>query len=149
MKSGRHLLVLSISQFDPERTWTLLKRKDALPVVLYADHRPAVFLCLIVERLREGAELAVGQTRCRAISVLSCSVVMQHQHFQPRSSASSGPLQHLLVTDRVSERGIGSSANHQMDALRLPSVVVVEQQPWLLDQERLAIFVVAEFRSTH
>src|SRR5258707_6510223 len=138
-----------MSARNPERTWTLLKRKDALPVVFHADHRPAVFLCLIVERLRESAELAVGQTRCRAIGVLSRSVVMKHQHLQPRSSASGGPLKHLLVTNRVSERGVGPSANHQVDALRLPSVVVVEQQPWLLRQERLAIFVVAEFRSTH
>src|SRR5258708_36640746 len=148
-QSGKHVLALSFSGFDTERTWTLLKRKDGLSVVLHADHPPAFFLCFIVERLREGAELAVGQTRCRAISVLSRSVVMQPQHFQPRSSASGGPLQHLLVTDRVSERGIRSSANHQVDARRLPSAVVVEQQPWLLDQERLAIFVVAEFRSTH
>src|SRR5258705_4155536 len=123
------------SVIDPERTWTLLKRKDALPVVLHADHRPAFFLCFIVERLREGAELAVGQTRCRAISVLSRSVVMQHQHFQPRSSASGGPLQQLLVTDPASQPGITSSANHQVDALRPPSLVVAEQQTWLPCQE--------------
>src|SRR5258706_898893 len=105
---------MRFSGFDPERTWTLLKRKDALPVVLHADHRPAFFLCFIVERLREGAELAVGQTRCRAISVLSRSVVMQHQHFQPRSSASGGPLHALLVIDRDSDLGLRSSANHQV-----------------------------------
>src|SRR5258707_12408945 len=103
MKSGRHLLVLSISQFDPERTWTLLKRKDGLPVVLHADHRPAAFLCLIVECLREGAELAVGQTRCRAISVLSRSVVIQHQHFEARSSPSGGPLHTLPAPPQVSQ----------------------------------------------
>src|SRR5260370_4010830 len=108
------------SVVDPERTLTLLKRKDALPVVLHADHRPAFFLCFIVEPLREGAELAVGQTRCRAISVLSRSVVMQHQHFQPRSSASGGPLPHLLGTHRVSQPGLRLSGNPPVESLRLP-----------------------------
>src|SRR5262249_18716204 len=38
----------------------LLERKDALPVVLHTDHRPAILLRLVVERLCEGANLAVG-----------------------------------------------------------------------------------------
>ena len=38
-----------------------LEREDALPVVLHADHRPAVLLGLVVERRGEGADLAVGQ----------------------------------------------------------------------------------------
>jgi len=38
----------------------LVERKDALPVVLHADDRPAVLLRLIVKRLGEGADLGIG-----------------------------------------------------------------------------------------
>ena len=44
------------------RNRALPGREDGLPIVLHADHGPAILLCLIVERLREGAEFGVGQS---------------------------------------------------------------------------------------
>ena len=44
------------------RNRALPDREDLLPVVLHADHCPAILLRLIVERLREGTEFGVGQS---------------------------------------------------------------------------------------
>ena len=44
---------------------SLLEREDPLPVVLHADDDPALLLRLVVERLREGADLGVGQALAR------------------------------------------------------------------------------------
>src|SRR5262245_47074983 len=58
----------------------LLERKHSLPVVLHADHRPAVLLGLVIKRWSESADLAVRQTLRRAIGVFAGGIVMQHQH---------------------------------------------------------------------
>src|SRR6266511_652989 len=124
----------------------LLEREDALPVVLHADYRPAFVLRLVVERRRKGADLAVGQTLRRAVGVLSRSVVVQHEHLQPRAGA--GPLQHLPVAGRVAERRVGPATDHEVNPFRLAGVVVVQDELRLLGQERLAVLAVAVFRST-
>src|SRR5262249_4977299 len=106
--------------------WSLLKRKGALPVILHADHRPAVLLRLVVKRLREGADLAVGQALGWAIGVFARGVVVQHQHLQARPGSSAGPLQHLPVAGRIAEGREGRPADHQVTPLGLAGVVVVK-----------------------
>src|SRR5262249_56171979 len=80
---------------------SLLKRKNALPVILHADHRPAVLLRLVVKRLREGADLAVGQALGRAIGVFARGVVLQEQHLHPTASAPAHPLTPLPLTTHL------------------------------------------------
>src|SRR5262249_58312249 len=53
-----------------------------------------------------------------------------------------GVLEHLPVTGRVAERRVGAAANHQVDALGLAGIVVVEQQFGLFNQDRLPVLVV-------
>src|SRR5262249_11769760 len=47
-----------------------LKGEDAVPVILHADHCPALVLCFIIEPLGEGADLGVRQALSRSIGVL-------------------------------------------------------------------------------
>src|SRR5262249_17333764 len=42
-------------------TGSFIEGEDALPVVLHADHGPPLLLRLVVERLREGTDLRVGE----------------------------------------------------------------------------------------
>src|SRR5262245_13816111 len=80
-----------------------LEREDPLPVVLHADDDPALLRGLVVERLREGADLAVRQSLGRAVGVLALRVVVQHEHRQARAIAGPGVLQHLPIAGRVAE----------------------------------------------
>ena len=95
------------------------------------------------------AELGVGQPARRAVGIFALRVVVQHQHHQPRAVAGAGIFQHLAVAVGVAERRVRAPADHQMNALGLAGLVVVEEQLRLLGQERLAVLVVAEFRSAH
>jgi hypothetical protein len=97
----------------------LLEREDALPVVLHADHRPAVLLSLVVKRLSEGADLGVRQALRRTVGIFALRVVVQHEHHQPRTVARPRVLQHLPIPSRVGERRIGTPTNHQVNALGL------------------------------
>src|SRR5208337_4578320 len=72
----RHFGIL---ESDKSRA-TLFEREDALPVVLHADDEPAVLLRLVVERLRERADLRVGQPLSRPIGVFAFRVIVQHDH---------------------------------------------------------------------
>src|SRR5262245_26071511 len=105
---------------------TSFEREDALPVVLHADHRPVLLLRLLVERGREGADLAVGQALRRPVGVFAGGVVVQHQHLEPRAGAGAAPFQHLAVAGRVAERRDRPTADHQVNAFRLAGLVVVE-----------------------
>src|SRR5579871_4695068 len=49
----------------------LLERKNTLPIILHADHRPAVLFGLVIKRLSESADLGVRQTLRRSIGVLT------------------------------------------------------------------------------
>src|SRR5215813_10658746 len=124
-----------------------VRRKDVLPVVLHADHHPAVLLRLVIERLGEGADLGVGQASGRAVGVLTRGVVVQQQHHQPRAGSGVGPFQHFAVAGRVAECHGRPAADHEVNPLRLAGVVVVEQELRLLGQEWLAVLVVGIFRS--
>ncbi len=75
----------------------------------------------------------------RAIGVFARGVVVQHQHLEPRTGARAGPFQHLAVAGRVAERRVGPAPDHQVNALDLAGVVVVEQELRLLGQEWIAV----------
>ena len=102
---------------------------------------------LVVERLRERADLRVREPLGRAVGVLPLPVVMQDEHRETRPVAGLGVLQHLPVTGGVAERRVRAAADHEVDSLGLPGVVVVEEQLRLLGQERLAVLAVAVLRS--
>src|SRR6516225_12024812 len=113
-------------RFVPKADITaLFERKDALPIVLHADHRPAALFPLIVECLGKGADLRIGKPLRRAISVFALRIVMQDEHHQPSAFASTGVLQHLLVTSRVAKGRVWTPPNHQVNALGLSGIVVV------------------------
>src|SRR5438874_13816614 len=83
--------------------WLFLEGEYLLPVVLHADHCPALLLRLVIESLREGADLRVRQTFRRAVGVLAVRIVVQDEHREPRAVAGLGVLQHLLVAGRIAE----------------------------------------------
>src|SRR4030095_2398436 len=125
------------------RTRLLVEAEDLLPVALHADDHPALLAGLVVQALRERPDLAGPEPLGRAVGVLARGVVVQDEHRQPGAVAGLGVLQHLLVTGRVAKRGPGPAPDHQVDALGFAGLVVVQNQPRLLGQERLAALVVA------
>src|ERR1700735_1387951 len=104
------------------------EREYPLPVVLHADDRPALALRLVVECLGEGSDSAVRQAVGWPVGIFALRVVVQPEHRKPRTVASLGVLQHLLVADRVAERRTGATTDHQVNALGLAGVIVVQQQ---------------------
>jgi hypothetical protein len=60
-----------------------------------------------------------------------------------RAIAVPNVFQYLPVAGRVAERGIRPAADHQVNALGLAGVVVVQEQLRFLGQERLAILGIA------
>jgi hypothetical protein len=123
------------SRFEPE---------DTLPIVLHADDDPAVLLGLVVECLGECADLCVGKALGGTIGIFALGIVVEHEHFQPQAVAGPGIFQHLLVAGGVAKRGDGPTPDLEVNALRLASIVVVEEQLRLLDQDGLAILVIAD-----
>src|SRR5215472_4742132 len=89
----------------------LFERKNALPIVLHADHGPATLFPLIVECLGKGADLRIRKPLRRAISVFALRIVVQNEHHQPSAVASTGVLQHLLVTSRVTKGRVWTAPN--------------------------------------
>src|SRR5436305_12771961 len=77
--------------------WLFLEGEYLLPVVLHADHCPAVLLRLVIESLRESANLRVRQTLRRAIGIFALSVFVQEEHRQLCADAYMGYVAHLLV----------------------------------------------------
>ena len=61
-------------------------------------------LGFVVEGLREGADLRVRQSVCRAVGVFADGVIVQHDHHQRCAAAGLGVLQHLLVSGGIPER---------------------------------------------
>src|SRR3984957_12930298 len=95
--------------------WISFERENSLPVVLHADHRPAALHRLVVKRLREGADLAVGKASGGPISVFACGIVVQHQHLEPGATAGRCPFTHVAVVGRVAERRERPPADHEID----------------------------------
>ena len=91
--------------------------------------------------------LVSGKPVRRAVGVFALRVIVQHEHHQPGAVAGTGVLQHLLVARRVAERRVRPAADHQMNALGLARIVVVQQQLGFLGEKRPAVLVVAVFRS--
>src|SRR5215213_10300675 len=65
----------------------LLEREYGLPVILHADDGPTLLLCLVIKRLREGADLGTGQPCDRAVRIFAPRVVVQHEHRESRAAA--------------------------------------------------------------
>jgi hypothetical protein len=70
---------------------------------------------------------------------------MQYQHRKPGAIAGTRVLEHLAVTGGVAESCVGPATDHEVNALGLACVVVVQQQLGLLGQERLAVLGVPYF----
>jgi hypothetical protein len=109
------------------------------PIVLHANDEPSVLGRLVIERLCERADLGVGQALRWSIGIFASRVIVQDDHREPRAAASSCIFGHLPVTDGVADGEIWPSADHQVDALSLARVVVIEDELRLLDQHWLPV----------
>src|SRR6266496_345862 len=74
-----------------------LERENVLPVVLHADHRPALALCFGHQRIRESADLCARQSARGPVRIFPILVVVIDEHLQPRAGTRARPLQHLAV----------------------------------------------------
>ena len=125
----------------------LIKRENALPVVLHADYGPAILLRFVMERLSEYSDLRVWKSLGWPVRIFALRVVVQHQHHQSCAVAGPGVFQHLPVSGGVAERRMRTPADREVNTLRLAGIVVIEQEFWIFGQERLAVFIVAVARS--
>src|SRR5215469_15416838 len=114
-----------------------VKAEDALPVVLYADHGPPVLLGLIEQLLGERAYLGVGKALSWPIGIFARRIIVDDEHFESRTVTGPGVFQHLLIAGRVAKRGNRTTPDHQVNALRLTGVIVVEEELRVLGQDRL------------
>src|SRR6184192_3930915 len=83
--------------------WLLLECECPLPVILHADHSPALLLRLAVQEVGESAHLSVGQPLRRSVGILAHCIIVQHNHRQPCSDAGFSVLQHLSIADGIAE----------------------------------------------
>src|SRR5262249_14382073 len=125
----------------------LLESEDPLPVVFHADDGPVFLFGLVIERLSESADLAGRQSLRRAVGIFAICVIVHDQHHQPRAIAGARVLEHLPVAVRIAKGRARSTANHQMNALGLARLVIVQEQFRLLREERLAVLVIAKLRA--
>src|SRR5262245_652449 len=103
MGEGRLARTLAPPEWPHQNTvlpagWQWFECKDALPVVLHADHCPALLFRFVVESLCEGADFGVRQTVGRAISIFTIRIVVQKDHRQASAVAGFGVFEHLAVT---------------------------------------------------
>src|SRR6266700_5372392 len=138
-----------LSPFPLVEFLSLLECKDLFPIVLHADDCPAIFLRLVIERLRKRSDFGVGQPMSGAVRILSLCIVVQHEHRNPSAVARFGVFEHLLVAGGIAERSERPSTDHQVNALRLTGIIIIQKHLRLLGQERLAILVVAIRRAAH
>src|SRR5262249_53050862 len=125
----------------------LFESEDPLPVVFHADDGPAFLFRLAIKRLSEGADFGGWQSLGWAVGVFTICVIVHDQHHQPRAIAGVGVLEHLPVAVRIAKGRARPTANHQMDALGLASLVVIQEKFRLLREERHAVLVIAELRA--
>ena len=106
----------------------LFEREEAFPIVLHADHSPAVLRGLGIEFLGKGADLGVGQS----VALDRTRILAARRRAAPASSAAavagSSIFQHLPVPGRIAERRARPASDFQMNALGLAGIVVVQQQ---------------------
>src|SRR5262245_14314611 len=117
---------LGMSALGQKRT-SSVECKYALPVVLHANHGPGLLLRLVVKRLGKCPDLGVWQSLCWAIGIFAFRIVVHHQHHQTRASAGPGVFKHLPVTVRITERCVWTASDHQVNALRLAGLVIVQK----------------------
>src|SRR5262249_43480405 len=85
------------SPFPPVECLSWLKCKNLLPIVFHADDCPAIFLGLVIERLRKRSDFRGGQPFSGTVRILARGVVVQDDHCQPRAIASFRVFQHLSI----------------------------------------------------
>ena len=114
-------------------------REDGLPIVLHADHGPAVLLRVLFQRGREVTVFDVRQSARGTVGKFARRVVVQHEQLEPRAAAALRVFQHLLVAHGVAERGDGPAADVLVDADGLVALVVIEVQLRQAHEHRLAV----------
>src|SRR4029078_13271029 len=116
-----------------QRSGSAFEPEDALPVLLHADHGPAVLLRFVVERLGKCADLGVRQPRGWAVSIFTRRIVVEDKHFEVRAVAGCGVFEHLAVAGGVAERGMRALADHEVNALGLAGIVVIKEELRVFD----------------
>jgi hypothetical protein len=98
----------------------LLEGKDASPVVLHIDDRPALRVSLI-ERLVE-----FPHGRVAIIGPLTNCVIVMDEQCEERALSGGRSLQHLRITVGVARRRDRATTDMFLDGGGLPGVVVNE-----------------------
>ena len=115
------------------------EREDSFSNRLHTNDEPAILLRLVVECLGESADFGVRESFGRAVGILALGVVVQYEHRKRRAVAGFRCIRAFGGPGGVAERGERPAADHQVDALGLSGVVVVEQKLGFLDQDGLPI----------
>src|SRR5262245_32509795 len=130
----------------PEALLFLIEREDALPVALHAYDNPALSLRLVIEGLRECANLAVGQALGGTVGIFPRRIVVKHDHRQAQAVAVPRVLQHLPIAIRIAEGDGRPPPDHEVNAFGLAGIVVVQEELRLLEENRPVLLVVAVLR---
>src|SRR5262245_42474687 len=80
----------------------LFESEDAFPIVLHADHDPALFFCFIVKCLRECSDFGVRQPLRWSICIFTLSIIMQYDHREALAGAGFCVFEHLLIAGGIS-----------------------------------------------
>ena len=67
------------------------------------------------------------------------AVVVQDEHREPGATAGIRIFEHLPVADRIAEGEVGPPPDHEVNALRLAGVVVIDEELRLLHENRTAV----------
>src|SRR5215475_5936082 len=107
----------------PGRSLSLLcdlpASEDPTPIVLHADHDPAVLSRLVVQGLTERPDLGRGESVGGPVRVLPLRVVVQYKHGEATSRSGFREFEHLSIAVRVAKGRVRSASDHEMDAFRL------------------------------
>jgi hypothetical protein len=115
------------------RAARLVKRKDAIPIVLHVHDGPSVH-SRGVQSLIELAKIGVS-----VIGVFAPGVSVMDDETESHCTGSSCPLKHLEVPIRVTKRGDRPLAYVLIDSDRLASLIIDKVNLWEPKQKWLTI----------
>src|SRR6185503_522871 len=105
-----------------ERCSLCFEWKNAVPIILHADDRPA-FGLRFVECLIKTAEPSLA-----VVCPLAHGVGMMDNEGEARATPGGRPLEHLQIAVGVPEGGNGAAADECLDTDGFPSLVVKEME---------------------
>ena len=70
-----------------------------------------LFFCFRPRRIEKRTNFGIRQTASGTVCVLALRIIVQNQHHEPCTTGPLGPIEHLLITARISESGARPLAN--------------------------------------